>query len=401
MTPKCAVEYQETINLALKLSRGTASQRLQAEILRQKAGALERRGKSSLEMMAEYTTGVLEEATSELRGRQIADSEYRSRFNRYLAGDFSEAEFRDFLAGTQSITYTQGAAGGYTVPTAYDATLREAMSQVDPVLDENVSDFSMTDSATLQPEQVSGYDLSPAGVTAQLIGESSQQSTIITPTVLGATLKSNLTFRVSLASSLESEEDIPGLGEKITRAAAVGLARKIGSSVMVGRGGTSDITGVTSLLSSSLSNGTGGKLTLTDFNNIYFTVNRWYRASKKCAWLMSDSVYKLARAAVDSQNRPLLNVERDTETIFGRPVYISPSLAAANSSIGAIGAILFGDFSHLVIRASRPTIQRTTEQGISDITKGECLFVGRCRADATVFDPSGGSYPPLVLATIN
>ena len=266
---------------------------------------------------------------------------------------------RDFLAGTQQISWTSGQTGGYFVPFAYDDIVREAMAQVDPILSVDVTSFDMTSGPFLQPEQISGYDLSI--VNAELLGESVQQTAQPIPAVLGGVLRNNLIFKASFAASMEAEVDIPDFAAKITRAASVALARRIGTSVLTGRGGN-DISGVVQALGSpSVANANSGKLTLADINNIFFSVNRWYRAAPKCGWLMTDGAYKFLRNAVDSQNRPLLNVERDSETLLGKPVLICPSLANLYASIGIQGALIFGDLASIVIRCSRPAVQRHTE----------------------------------------
>jgi HK97 family phage major capsid protein len=391
------LEISELQNKAERLSRGGASDRAQATMLMGRIKNIRTFGLSSDEMRVKYVEALGKEVGVR---RKPEDAEYRKLFDHYITGDVEAdaTEFRDFLAGTQSITYTQGVAGGFTVPFAYDPTVREAMSQVDEILDPDVTDFSMTDEAFLQPQQVSGYDLTT--VSAQLVGEAAQQTAQVIPPVAGATLRNNLVFRATFGASLEAEQDIPDFASKIVRAASVALARTIGLHVLTGRGG-SDITGIATTLTSSFTNGTSGKLTLTDLNNFYFGVNRWYRKSPKAGWLVSDGVYKFLRAATDTSGRPLLDVIDDQEVLLGKPVYLCPSLGATYLSLGLTGALIFGDLSHIVIRASRPTIQRTTQQAITDITRGECLFIARCRADATVFDPSNGSTPPLVLATIN
>jgi HK97 family phage major capsid protein len=304
---------------------------------------------------------------------------------------------RDFVSGAQTLLWSQGPVGGYTVPFAYDSTLREAMAQTDPLFSSDVTSFTMTPTPTLQPEQVSGFDLS--AVSGQLVGESQRQAPQVIPVVAGATLRCDLIWKATFVASWEAEMDIPSFGEKITRAAGVALTRRLGQSVVSGRGG-SDILGVTRSLSPSLSNGTAGKITLTDINNFFFGVDRWYRSQPKCAWLVTDGCYKFLRNAVDSQNRPFLNVERDGETLLGKPVYISPSLGSAYSSIGLQGALIFGDLASIVIRASRPTIERSIESGPA-ITNGEFLWIGRVRCDAVFFDPSAGSNPPLVMAAIS
>ncbi len=172
------------------------------------------------------------------------------------------------------------------MPNVHIPTVYEAMNQVDEILNPNVCDFTMTDSSTLQPSQVSGYNL--ALITAQLVAETVQQVAQVIPPVAGGTLRSDITFRASFAASLEAEQDIPGFGQKIVRAASVALARKIGQFIVAGRRGA-DMSGIATQLSPSVSNGSAGKLTLTDVTNFYFTMNRFYRRSPKCAWLVDDA----------------------------------------------------------------------------------------------------------------
>jgi HK97 family phage major capsid protein len=397
MTDACMLEVHDLNHQAgILLARGTKLDVAKATEMRKRAEAIERRGISSDEMRARYAHALNEEVNG---NRKTTDKEYRAAFDKYLAGDAYEIETRDFEAGTQSITYTQGTAGGYLVPFEYDPTVREAFAQTDPLLNPDVVDFEMTTGTFLQPAQISGYDLST--VAAVIVGETIQQPAQVIPTVAGAVLKNNLTFRCSFGASMEAEQDVPDFSTKLVRAASVALARGVGQHVISGVGGTTDISGIAKQLTTSYTNATSGKLTLTDFNTIFFSVNRWYRNQKKTGWLVSDGVYKYIRAAADFQGRPLLDVIADQEMLLGKPIYICPSLANAYLSIGLDGALIFGDLSHIVIRASRPTLQRTVQQTITDVTKGEALYVGRMRADAAVFDPSNGGTPPLVLATVN
>lgn len=396
ISKKAILEIQDLSHRAEELSKGGASERAQSSVLLNRIKTIERIGISSDEARALYAE-ALNESLGVKKPSGKEHPEYRSHFDRYLAGNIHEQEFRDFLSGTQTLSYTTGAQGGYTVPFAHDATLREAMAQIDPVLSADVTDFSMTDGPTLQPEQVSGFDLST--ITAALIGETVQQNPQVIPTVLGKVLNSNLIFKASFAASMEAEQDIPDFATKIIRASAIALARTISQHVMTGRGGSSDILGLTNSLGSpSVTNGTAGKITNTDLQNFYFAVNRFYRNQPKCGWLFNDLGYKLIRNAVDNSGRPLLSIKDDQEQLLGKPVYVSPSLTLASAGIGLF---LFGDLSHVVIRASRPQVQRSIEQAQADVTKGEALYIGRCRADATLFDPSAGNYPPIILGSLN
>ena len=396
LSKACLVELSELSSKAERLARGNSSERKQADALMQRIGTLRQIGLSTKEIKEQYSDALIADVDT-----RPADQEYRYRFDRYVAGRLIDQEMRDFLSGTQSIFYTSGPSGGYMVPMSYDSTLREAMAQVDPVLDEKVCSFTMTPTPSLQPQQISGYDLS--SIAAQNISEGSQQTGQVIPSVAGAVLASNKIFRASFGASWEAEEDIPAFSAKIVRASGVALSRAIGRSVISGRGSqyTSEIEGLVQLITPTQRNGTSGKLTLSDITSFYFAVNRFYRAAPKAGWLLSDGCYQLLRNATDNSGRPLIDVEGDTERLMGKPLFVSPSMATAYSSIGLTGALIFGDLSSIAIRASRPELRRSIENALVDITKGEALWTARCRADATYFDPSGGVTPPLVLATIN
>jgi hypothetical protein len=80
-----------------------------------------------------------------------------------------------------------------------------------------------------------------------------------------------------------------------------------------------------------------------------------------------------------------------------RQYLLSPSVTGVASGNGLL---IFGDLDHFFIRVSRPTLQRTLQNSINDITKGESLWVGRIRMDSALFDPSGGSAPPVTSITV-
>jgi len=116
---------------------------------------------------------------------------------------------------------------------------------------------------------------------------------------------------------------------------------------------------------------------------------------------MNDGVYKLLRQATDNSGRPLIDSERDDERLLGKPVYISPSLATAFTSLGITGCTVFGDLGSVKVRLSRPQIRRSVEVGQADITRGEALYIARARADCVYFDPSAGAKPPAALFIVN
>jgi HK97 family phage major capsid protein len=147
-----------------------------------------------------------------------------------------------------------------------------------------------------------------------------------------------------------------------------------------------------------LSNATSGKIVNTDITNWFFSINEFYRNSPKCSWLVTDAGLKLIRNAVDGQGRPLLDMA-DGFTLLGKPLRVCPSLAA-NTSFRSLGVspLIFGDCSSIIVRTSRPTIQRLDERYADFLEKG---YVSRWRADCAYFDPSNGANPPLVVVGIS
>ena len=174
------------------------------------------------------------------------------------------------------------------------------------------------------------------------------------------------------------------------------MARKLGADAISGNGTTQPQGLLTALPTPSYST-TSGKIILADLLAAFFGVNKVYRSQPKCGWLCGDTVYQRIRAAVDDQHRPLLDVQDDRELLLGKPVYVSPSVTGVASGNGVL---IFGDLDHFHIRVSRPTLQRTTQNSINDITKGETLWVGRIRMDSALFDPSSGNAPPITSITV-
>jgi HK97 family phage major capsid protein len=305
-------------------------------------------------------------------------------------------------AGSQTISYTQGAAGGFLIPLDYEKIVFAALAQTDPLFSPGVCRFTMADTPTLQPQQISGWDLS--SITASQINETSQQTAGNVPNVLGRVLRGSITYRVSLAASFEAEQDIPGTMSKLAMAMGIGFARKLGQDAINGNG-TTQPQGIVTPLTSIYTTANSGKIVADDLTAIYFAVNRIYRSSALCSWLVSDSTYRRIREAVDLNGRPLINMVDDRETILGKPVYICPSLPFAGTqgspSVTTNSTIVFGDLSHFFVRCSKATLQRALNTTIADISHGQALYVARIRMDSAVFDPSvNNSAPPIVIATV-
>ena len=83
-------------------------------------------------------------------------------------------------------------------------------------------------------------------------------------------------------------------------------------------------------------------MTAADSMAVYCSVNRIYRASPKCCWLVPDAVYQALRNASDTAGRPLLDFHADEEVLLGKRILVTPDLPAVGGSPVTNGALLFG-----------------------------------------------------------
>jgi len=313
-------------------------------------------------------------------------------FFRNVVTNPNELRATDMLAGQQSIAYTDGNQGGYAVPFEFFTEVLHGMAQFDPLLDESVVTLDQSPTFALQPIQISGWDLS--AIAASRTGEGNQKNPITVPNVDGAVLNS-FTYKLSLDASFELAQDaVDRLLYQIQEAYSIGFARGIGVDLVLGNGSGEPQGLLEFAANSGVTTAASGKLSLDDFTDIYFSVDRAYRNSPKCAWVMDDATYQLARQAVDNSGRPLLCIKKDQEVILGKPVLISPSMPSGS----AAKSIVFGDLSHYVVRVSRMTLRASIEAP-GYVEYGKVLYTGLMRADAVLFDPTGGEKPPIVYAT--
>jgi len=334
-----------------------------------------------------------------LQSGNVASSsdETRDFFRALLKG----RETRQMQEGQQTITYSAQAEGGALVPQEFYDNLVMGMAQYDPLLDKNIVTLIESGSGALPPFTLPGWDLST--FSAVMVGEGVKQNPQTPPAVSGAILN-GYKFMASLPVSIELEEDAFQSWQSLMQTAyTIGMARGIGTQLVVGSGSPNAPQGVLAGTSSVYTLASNGVVVLNDIENIYFKVDRVHRAAPKCAWLMNDAAYQMVRKAVDTVGNPLLKVHKDKETLMGKPVYVSPSLPNYNASLGAQlpgSFCVFGDLEHYFVRVSKLAIRRQWQLP-GYVENGMALYTGIMRADAKVFDPTGGSNAPIVSATLH
>lgn len=301
-------------------------------------------------------------------------------------------EARDLGEGTQGVGSFTESAGALVPQEIYDQVLL-GMAQFDNLFGEDDVRLSRNlEFAGLRPMRLSGWDLST--VSSAQVTEGSQESDFVPfPLVEGETLNGYMHV-ASIPVSFQFDQDsFQNSMALMMEAFPIALARGMGKDLVNGTGNNQPQGVLAGAANSGYTTAASTALSLTDFNSIYFSVDRAYRASPRCRWVMNDATYQLARSSVDSAGRPLIPLSDDAEKIMGKPVLISPSMpSGANTK-----AIVFGDLSHFFVRLSPMAIQRTNERA----DYGQYTFHGRMRVDSAVFDPTSGVKPPIVFATMH
>jgi HK97 family phage major capsid protein len=399
LTQKAIYEIVELQDKALVLSRSAKpAERAESSALLSRIALIRETGEATSEVRQKYCA----ELNNVVKESPVSPEAYKRAFEYFVKNgdsDHSTPEYRDLVAGQQSIvSVTQGVAGGYLVPVTTELEVLYAMKNIDPLLDSAVCDFKISDTPTFRPTVLAGYDLS--SISASLIGEAVQQGVGQFPNVLAKTLRSSLIYKSSLSATLEALDDIPAATSKFAEIFGTALARQISQDCTTGNG-TSQPQGIlTAIPTRAYTTLNSGKIVLNDINSIFFSVDRFWRNRPKTGWIFSDSVYQRIRAATDTSGRPLINVQDGTETLLGRPLYISPSLPAVGGSIGLNSVIIFGSLDQFHIRMSKIVMAKSINSTTTDITTGRALFTARAKVDSVLTDFSLGANPGIVVATV-
>jgi HK97 family phage major capsid protein len=112
-------------------------------------------------------------------------------------------------------------------------------------------------------------------------------------------------------------------------------------------------------------------------------------------------VYQRIRQATDNSGRPLLHIGgNDEEVLFGKPIYVSPSLPVVGGSLALNSVLLFGDLQQYHVRMSKPLMTRNIQSATKGIEFGQALYSCRARVDAVYIDASSGVSPSIIAATV-
>lgn len=326
-----------------------------------------------------------------------------------------DAELRDQQAGTESITYTQGAAGGYFVPAGFVYDVEIATKHFAPLADGSVIRIIETATGNVLPYPTNN-DTSEAwsiiGEAVQ-VSDQGQTSNYPTPGTAPSGQPGNLTMgvvnfgawkgttglvRISLELLQDSAFD---LEDFLKNAFAVRLGR--GYEYYLTRGsGVNQPTGILTAVAasgisaviatgSSTNDGTSAtgatSIGSNDLIALEHAVDPTYRRGAR--YMFHDNTLKVLKQLLDKYGRPLwvpgVSVNAP-DTILGYEYVINqamPQVAAAANTV------LFGSLQKFVMRKVRDLSVLRLDERFADF--GEVAFIAFSRIDSNLVD--AGTHP--------
>jgi HK97 family phage major capsid protein len=293
----------------------------------------------------------------------------------------------------RGLTTTTGSAGGFLIPADFQKELFKGIAQYTDLMNED--NVRLIRTKTGSPVTVPGFDLST--ISSQIIAQLADLAPGSVPT-LSRNILGAYSYRTTpIVATLEIEQDaFESVYEILNQAFSVGLARGIGADLVNGTGTTAPMGLLTAAADSGVTTAAYTTVTADEINAIYFSLNRAYRRSPKCAWVMNDQTWQFIRKSKDTNGRPLIdiNLTEEGETLMGKKVLVSPDMPTS-----AAGAkhILFGDLSQFVVRVVGDSISMKRSVEYPGMAENACaLYTAYMRIDSALISPGG--VKPVVFA---
>jgi len=273
-----------------------------------------------------------------------------------------------------------GSQGGYLVSANFGDRVWQAMKAYDNLFDASTIITTDTGNAPLPWPLIDDT----AGV-ATKVGENVQVTPSDIATFSQLSLGTPDTWRTNMqAVSMELSSDSAfDLGGFLADIFGIRLSRGIGPDF------------ITTLTAGAAlgKTGTTGQTTTVIFDDLVDllgSIDPAYVASPKFGWLMRYStLVSIMKLKGSTGGQPMLMFDANRWMLFGKPVYICPSIPqmAANTK-----SILAGDMSRFVIRRVRDSIE-VKRFGETYAEYGMLAFQGFMRVKAGLAKPSGADSP--------
>jgi HK97 family phage major capsid protein len=342
--------------------------------------------------------------------RERRQAELVGRYLRFGIDTLSGAEKREMsaykvetrdgqVAGTQSVSYTNGPAGGYLVPATFAHELDVATKWFANLM--NVCRTIKTDSGAIINFPTSNDTAQTASQLAETVAATEEDVTFGTVPLNAYKYTSGL-VKVSGELLQDSAFDLDTFlaqrfGERFGRRYEADFTNGSGSGMpkgiltAVASSGVTPVTAIGSSANDGSANTGANSIGSNDLVNLEHSIDPSYRRAAK--YMFHDATLGFLKGLLDKFGRPLWT----PSMIAGEPDRINGYEYVLNQSMPKIGAsnvsIVFGAFEKYVIRqVQTPSVKRLNELYA---TSDQIGFVAFARVDATLID--AGTHPLNVL----
>lgn len=337
------------------------------------------------------------------RYETIPEREYRMAFTKYLRSgdDRAIVEKRDQAAGTQSITYSSGATGGFFVPAGFVYDVDVALKYYAPLMDGSVCRILETATGSVLPYPTSN----DTAQQATILSENNPVSEVdlsLGSISFGAYKFASGVVRVSLELLQDSAFDFESF---LKQQFAIRFGRAYENYATVGTGSGQPTGILTAAVNSNCpivtasgsssndgsSNTGANSIGTNDLVDLEHAIDPLYRRGAK--WMLNDDTVRQVKTLLDKYGRPIwlpgLSVNAP-DTILGYPYVVNQSMPKIAASAKTV---VFGDLSKYVIRKVREMSVLRLSECYADY--GQVGFLGFSRMDSNLVD--AGTHPVALL----
>lgn len=201
-------------------------------------------------------------------------------------------------------------------------------------------------------------------VTASVTVSGLAENTAITPsdpTLASVTLDPIKLAAMTLVAREAVEDSHPELREVVANSLVRDAAVELDKQLITGSGAANNIRGLrnqSSLTAGPSTGANGASLTYAYLADTLYAYEGANADPDRAAWFMHSRTWNSVRKLVDSQSRPLVQVDVQAglrPALFGKPVYISNNLSIAETAgtSSDCSSIILADMSQVVVGVSR------------------------------------------------
>jgi HK97 family phage major capsid protein len=294
-------------------------------------------------------------------------------------------------AGTQSLSYTELQSGGAFVPVGFVYEIDKALKYYCPFVDGTVCRVLNTATGALLPFPTDNDTTNEAGVLAENTSDT-ENPVSVGVVNFGAFKYSSRIIRVSTELMQDSAFNIEEyLAEKI----GIRFGRAYETAFTTGTGSGQPTGVATAVLASSANpvvatgsstnDGVGtasNSVGTNDLIALEHSVDPLYRRGSR--YMLHDKSLQKIKQLLDKYGRPLWlpGVSSNApDTIFGYPYTVNQAMNQIGS---AGGVVLFGDFSHFIVRKVREYQILRLDERYAEY--GQTGFIAFSRVDSNLVD---------------